>query len=299
MMNRKKESFAYVGLIFLFICILFSVRFHGMKKIHADLDYHTQALSSYAWDMDVNGMDQYLTLAVNNNRYKFADFFDDSTKRITVKVEGPLLEQFSSVLLRLGILHSREERRVVVHDGEPLGYLTVSFYNYQIYIYAYIFLILLLMLLIEFLVIRLLREREALEIRVGERTAELEKEIRIRRMTEKDLHLTLNSIGDGVLATDLEGRITRMNPVAENLIGWDFEEIKGKLLDDYYQISCTGNKGDGFDFLENIAGSMKSHVSYKKEAHLQDRRGVLCHRICGSYFNRRRRTFRGSYSYSG
>ncbi len=43
---------------------------------------------------------------------------------------------------------------------------------------------------------------------------------------EQDLHVTLNSIGDAVIVTDLNGKITRMNPVAEQLTGWSFEEAK-------------------------------------------------------------------------
>jgi two-component system, cell cycle sensor histidine kinase and response regulator CckA len=39
---------------------------------------------------------------------------------------------------------------------------------------------------------------------------------------------TLSSIGDAVLATDREGRITFMNPVAEALTGWTADDARGK-----------------------------------------------------------------------
>jgi len=42
------------------------------------------------------------------------------------------------------------------------------------------------------------------------------------KTSEENLRITLYSIGDGVIATDLEGRITRMNPVAEKLTGQTF-----------------------------------------------------------------------------
>ncbi|WP_319585250.1 response regulator [uncultured Desulfobulbus sp.] len=48
--------------------------------------------------------------------------------------------------------------------------------------------------------------------------------------SEENLRITLHSIGDAVITTDIGGRITRMNPVAENLTGWPFIEAAGKPL---------------------------------------------------------------------
>jgi PAS domain S-box-containing protein len=44
---------------------------------------------------------------------------------------------------------------------------------------------------------------------------------------EQYLSLILNSIGDAVIVTDGEGKITHMNPVAEQLTGWSFDESQG------------------------------------------------------------------------
>jgi PAS domain S-box-containing protein len=59
---------------------------------------------------------------------------------------------------------------------------------------------------------------------------------RIVTETAENLRVTLNSIGDGVIATDTRGRITRMNPVAETLTGWSFEEAAGQFLDRVFHI---------------------------------------------------------------
>ncbi len=45
---------------------------------------------------------------------------------------------------------------------------------------------------------------------------------------EERLRTTLDSIGDGVLTTDLEGRIISMNPVAEALTGWSRDQALGR-----------------------------------------------------------------------
>jgi len=56
--------------------------------------------------------------------------------------------------------------------------------------------------------------------------------------TEKELaQVTLASIGDGVLATDGEGRIKYLNPVAEKLTGWERAEALGKPLPEIFHLS--------------------------------------------------------------
>jgi diguanylate cyclase (GGDEF)-like protein/PAS domain S-box-containing protein len=48
--------------------------------------------------------------------------------------------------------------------------------------------------------------------------------------------VTLNSIGDAVISTDVEGRVTYLNLVAERLTGWPREEAAGRPLEDVFQI---------------------------------------------------------------
>jgi PAS domain S-box-containing protein len=50
------------------------------------------------------------------------------------------------------------------------------------------------------------------------------------------LRITLSSIGDAVLSTDAEGRVTFMNGVAEALTGWPQAEAVGRPLPDVFHI---------------------------------------------------------------
>ncbi|HEY6119777.1 MAG TPA: PAS domain S-box protein, partial [Pyrinomonadaceae bacterium] len=50
------------------------------------------------------------------------------------------------------------------------------------------------------------------------------------------LRVTLRSIGDAVITTDMAGRITYLNQVAESLTGWSHEEALGRPLDSVFQI---------------------------------------------------------------
>ncbi|RZI45031.1 bifunctional diguanylate cyclase/phosphodiesterase [Herbaspirillum sp. HC18] len=82
---------------------------------------------------------------------------------------------------------------------------------------------------------------ETLEQRVDARTRELleanqrlEAEIASRKNMERALHaekeraqVTLKSIGDGVITTDVERKVVFLNPVAERLTGWTTQEAQG------------------------------------------------------------------------
>lgn len=55
--------------------------------------------------------------------------------------------------------------------------------------------------------------------------------------TEKEqLAVTLRSIGDGVIATDINGKVTVLNKVAENLTGWPQKDSLGRDLNQILQI---------------------------------------------------------------
>jgi PAS domain S-box-containing protein len=41
---------------------------------------------------------------------------------------------------------------------------------------------------------------------------------------------TLLSVGEGIISTDCDGKITVMNPLAEKLTGWSLQEAAGKAL---------------------------------------------------------------------
>ncbi|OGV37655.1 MAG: hypothetical protein A2020_14885 [Lentisphaerae bacterium GWF2_45_14] len=56
------------------------------------------------------------------------------------------------------------------------------------------------------------------------------------RKSKDDLSITLNSIGDAVVAVDAEGNVTMMNPVAEKLMGVTFTIAEGKPLKDVFDI---------------------------------------------------------------
>ncbi len=62
------------------------------------------------------------------------------------------------------------------------------------------------------------------------------------RNSRENLRITLNSIGDAVIATNVKGQVIRMNRVAEKLTGWEKEKAWGRPLQEVFEIfnSRTG-----------------------------------------------------------
>ncbi len=68
----------------------------------------------------------------------------------------------------------------------------------------------------------------------------IEEELREHR---EWLRVTLSSIGDAVIATDVAGRITFMNPVAEALTGWTLTEASMKPVTEVFNIVNEQTRG--------------------------------------------------------
>jgi diguanylate cyclase (GGDEF)-like protein/PAS domain S-box-containing protein len=68
-------------------------------------------------------------------------------------------------------------------------------------------------------------------------------DITVRKRAELQLYeekekaqVTLQSIGDAVITTDADGRVEYLNPVAENLTGWDSREAYGRPIAEVFNV---------------------------------------------------------------
>ena len=56
------------------------------------------------------------------------------------------------------------------------------------------------------------------------------------QISEEKFAVTINSIGDAVIATDAEARVTLLNPLAEQLTGWTQAQAAGRVVDEIFHI---------------------------------------------------------------
>ena len=73
--------------------------------------------------------------------------------------------------------------------------------------------------------------------------------------------VTLDSIGDAVISTDIEGKITFLNPVAERLTGWAVPEACGLSTDEVFKIVDATTR-------ETIANPMQAAIQRNRVGRL-------------------------------
>ena len=78
-----------------------------------------------------------------------------------------------------------------------------------------------------------------------------------RRAAEDRHSTTLQSIGDGVIVSDREGRVELLNPVAEELTGWMQDEAAGRPLEEIFVIR---NEETGEDVESPVARVLREDV---------------------------------------
>jgi PAS domain S-box-containing protein len=71
---------------------------------------------------------------------------------------------------------------------------------------------------------------------------------------ERWLASTLESMGDAVVATDAEGRVTFVNPVAEALTGWDAASALGRRLDEVLRLVDPETREPIPDLVPRVVG---------------------------------------------
>jgi PAS domain S-box-containing protein len=79
-------------------------------------------------------------------------------------------------------------------------------------------------------------ERQDLLLIQEETNRQLQQANAALRDREEKLSVTLNSIGDAVIATDAQTRVTLMNPIAEHLTGWTQEQAAGRPINEVFRI---------------------------------------------------------------
>ena len=99
----------------------------------------------------------------------------------------------------------------------------------------------------------------------------LKRAMEALRHSQENLRITLDSIGDAVIATDAQTRIIRMNPMAESIIGWQREHVLGRPLTDIISLSDV-DTGETLDtpLTRAIEAGITTDIGTKTVLHTRD-----------------------------
>jgi len=100
-----------------------------------------------------------------------------------------------------------------------------------------------------------LSEKAYNNLQLKNKIAEIEKSKRLILESQESLDITLHSIGDGFISTDIKGMIVNMNPVAENLCGYELKEAKGKHLRSVFKVISSVTRKELADPVKKVLKS--------------------------------------------
>ena len=95
-------------------------------------------------------------------------------------------------------------------------------------------------------------ELRELAVSINEMADELHSRQMGLREQQELLRVTLNSIGDAVLAADVAGNITFLNPVAVAITGWAMEDAAGRPVQSIFQIIDEETREPAEDIVERV-----------------------------------------------
>ncbi len=116
-------------------------------------------------------------------------------------------------------------------------------------------------------------------------SSRLQDAINNLQASKQQLSVTLQSIGDALIAVDLAGQVTLMNPVAESLTGWTLQEARGRPVTEVFLIrnALTGQPASlpvDRVLAEGVVIGLANHtVLYARDGrhtHISDSAAPIC-----------------------
>jgi PAS domain S-box-containing protein len=232
----------------LFFVSIWTYEVWSRRADENQLKEHARVIAASLWSFDARSPVDYLNIAMRLHHYERMTVFAEPDHYSFIQVEGEPPEPLDQWFLRMRLLWKNRMQVPVYYQGEVIGQLEVEHINKRIYTYLYWFLVVCLIWVGLKLFLQLLHGKQMLEVRVAERTAELEN-------SKERLNVTLDSIGDSVIATDRDGIIVGMNSAASSLSGWLPADAKGKAFAEIFLLSQQDAENEPADLVALVLGT--------------------------------------------
>ncbi len=246
-----------------------------VKGVYADLKQieqtHLSSISSRVWVLDVRELETTLKNLLSLPSIKYIAAYDNETLFMAVGIDTdhnvviknfPLHYEYKNKKLQIGKLVVKASLDKAYQNIIDQAVIIIVSNMIKTFIVAGLILLIFYRLVARHLN-KIARYAEQLDINTLDRTFEFNRKknppenqdeldvlktalsnmqrnlaqtTQSLREREQNLATTLDSIGDAVIATDVKGMVTRINPVAEQLTGWLSEEAKGQPIKSIFPI---------------------------------------------------------------
>lgn len=235
-LNRRRTDIILV-VILITILSVFIVCWEKQKlaQDRNNLQNNAKVIASALWNLDSSEPIAYIELAAKLQNLEHITIFT-LFNEVFVDMNGPKSGFMDMALESIGLIPKIKLESKVIYQGEVIGRIEAIHRHTTIYLYFNIFLMMGLVLLATRLYLRVVEARNVLELRVEERTSDLISAKNDLGEEKERLTVTLRSIAEGVITTDINGNIVLLNKVAEELTGWSHEEAAGKPLSKVFHV---------------------------------------------------------------
>ncbi len=236
---------------FLFVA-LWESRF--AQQTRAALQRDAKIIEEDLWNFDEKDAATYLQTAAKLNNYQSLTLYD-SNQQVFIQLEGPECAGICKLLENVGLIYSNRLAVPVMHNGSPIGELSVKHRHTNVFTYFYVTVVLLLALVAMKLFFRTLRDRDMLETRIRERTAELRKsQVQLSR-EKRHVDSIIHSMVDSVVVVNLDWKIEKVNNATCLLTGHSEQELADTNVKTILQPS--GENADTPALLSRMAEEVK------------------------------------------
>ncbi len=303
----SRKNFITLTICLLFCLFVFSYEIHTRNKAETRIKQHALVLADAIWNVNIDGVAEYLRLAVAANDYSSFTVHDEHEiifQTFNAKKPSLLDRLFRFIQLTPEIQLTSQ----VVHDGRPIGAIEAIWHPPTIYIDICVMFVLALATMTLHLHLRTLLHKTILEEQVRSRTKELAqsnrtllREVHQKKKTSNTLRKSeeeyrklyreskraeelyrslIDSSADAILICGLNRKVEFFSQAFTSLFGWELDEVKGSHL----QIFAPEYAETADEIFSDIQENGTAYQAYEMQAITKN--GNRLHTsLSGSRFN--------------
>ena len=232
--------------LFIAIFFLFYVKQRErsfLVSARSDIASQAEAISNSLWLFDEESCQLNLNFFINLSDYSEVTVVD-YVGALFSSASSKELGKLNLILKKVGLIRSIKLEIPIFYNSKEIGKIRALKYNKLIYNYFYLS----ILFILGYILLLTLSKLKSTNLKLEELVVE---KSRLLRSSDEELHIILNSIGDGVLAVDNSSHIIQINPSAKKILLLENIECVGHLAKDILPINLFNQDGTTLDFSIN------------------------------------------------